>query len=317
MYVWASWFDAATVNGALSRFMSFSNPMRVVIGPWSHQGRFDANPFAAVGAPAEPAKAARDKQLMQFFSAHLKNNSSPAAREIRYYTLGENKWKTSDVWPPKGVEMRPWYLASANALAPSAPTDANASDAYTVDFTATTGERNRWRTQAQGEDVVYADRKEQDARLLAYTSAPLDTDLEITGSPIVTLHVSSTASDGAFFAYLERVDAAGRVTYITEGMLRAQDRAISTAQPPYPMPGPYHTYNRADAAPLVPGEVAEIQFALIPTSVLLRKGDRVRIAIAGHDASCFARCPATGTPVITVLRDATRASRIELPVVPR
>ncbi|MCC6154532.1 MAG: CocE/NonD family hydrolase [Candidatus Hydrogenedentes bacterium] len=317
MFVWVSWFDAATVSGALSRYNTFSNPMRVVIGPWSHQARFDANPFNAANATLELTKEKRDQQLIQFFSAHLKDSDAKEARQISYYTMGENKWKTTGVWPPKGVAPRAWYFSPNNALSPSAPADADAADTYRVDFTATTGERNRWRTQAQGEDVVYADRADQDKKLLTYTSPPLDADTEITGSPVVTLYASSTENDGAFFVYLERVDASGRVTYLTEGMLHARHRAVSNAPPQYAALGPNHSFNRADTALLTPGEVAEITFDLIPTSVLLREGDRIRVAIAGHDASCFARNPKTGEPTITMMRNAAHASRIELPIAAR
>lgn len=318
MFVWVSWLDAATVSGALSRYMTFSNPMRVVIGPWSHQGRFDANPFAPAVAELEVTKQTRDERLMRFFDAYLKDTPErTAGRSIEYFTMGENKWKSTETWPPSGVSTIPWYFAPNNALSPSAPAGLGASDSYTVDFTASTGASNRWRTQAQGEDVVYADRAEQDAKILTYTSAPLDADTEITGTPVVTLHLNSTESDGAFFVYLERVDAAGAVTYITEGMLRAQSRELSESQPPYALLGPNHTYTRADSAALVPGETAELRFELVPTSVLLRAGDRIRVAIAGHDASCFARYPTAGTPVISVMRDAARASRIDLPIAAR
>jgi len=57
--------------------------------------------------------------------------------------------------------------------------------------------------------VVYPDRAEEDRRLLTYTSKPLEEDTEITGHPVVTLYVTSTATDGAFFVYLEDVDEAG------------------------------------------------------------------------------------------------------------
>ncbi|MBL8968309.1 MAG: hypothetical protein JNG85_14980, partial [Spirochaetaceae bacterium] len=50
------------------------------------------------------------------------------------------------------------------------------------------------------------------------------------------------------------------------------------------------------------------------TSVLLRKGHRIRVAVAGHDASSFARIPAEGEVEIEVLRSAAFPSRVELPV---
>ena len=67
--------------------------------------------------------------------------------------------------------------------------------------------------------------------------------------------------------------------------------------------------------PLVPGEIAELKFGLLPTSVLIKKGHRIRIAIAGHDRSVFARIPANGTPTISVSRNSQSASFVELPVV--
>ncbi|HWO34771.1 MAG TPA: CocE/NonD family hydrolase C-terminal non-catalytic domain-containing protein, partial [Candidatus Acidoferrum sp.] len=74
--------------------------------------------------------------------------------------------------------------------------------------------QNRWATGFGGGDVVYPDRANEDRKLLAYTSVPLDSDLEITGSPVLTVQMSSTTSDGAIHAYLEDVAPEGRVTYL-------------------------------------------------------------------------------------------------------
>jgi predicted acyl esterase len=60
--------------------------------------------------------------------------------------------------------------------------------------------------------------------------------------------------------------------------------------------------------------VTEIRFKLYATSVLIEKGHRIRIAVAGHDGSVFARYPAEGTPVLTVQRNSVYPSHVELPV---
>ena len=66
---------------------------------------------------------------------------------------------------------------------------------------------------------------------------------------------------------------------------------------------------------VVPGEVAELEFELWATSVLFRKGHRIRIAVAGADADTFLRYPRDGTvPVLTVERNNHYASRVSLPV---
>ncbi len=206
-----------------------------------------------------------------------------------------------------------FYFGPAGSLGSAPPADDQA-DEYEVDFEATTGTTTRWQTLIGGIPVRYPDRREADERLLSYTSAPLDGDVEVTGAPVVTLWVTSDHEDGAFFAYLEDVAPDGRVTYITEGQLRAVHRRVSRQEAPYPVAGPYHSFCREDALPLTPGEPAELSFALFPTSVLFRRGHRIRVAVAGHDAGNFRRYPAKGQPRIRLHREPGRASRISLPV---
>jgi uncharacterized protein len=49
----------------------------------------------------------------------------------------------------------------------------------------------------------------------------------------------------------------------------------------------------------------------------VKKGHRLRIAIAGHDKGTFARIPLQGSPTIAVQRNRLNLSWIELPVVAR
>ena len=105
------------------------------------------------------------------------------------------------------------------------------------------------------------------------------------------------------------------MTYVDEGLLRVIDRKeVDPKSLPYKPLGPAHSFMRKDAEPLTPGEAARIRFALYPTSVLLRKGHRIRVALGGADASVFQRYPADGTPTWKIYRDAQRASFIDLPV---
>jgi len=315
MYVWVSWLDAGTVDGALSRFLTFSNPQKVIIGAWSHGGRRNADPFLPADAPPDPSSAEQHKMLVEFFDNHLKDDGSGIPeRGVTYCTLGEGGWNVTDTWPPAGFAAREWYFGADGLLTPDAPISETAADEYAVDFTATTGDSTRWHTQLGGGDVVYPDRAEEDKKLLTYTSLPMETDVEITGTPIVTLYAASTETDGAFHAYLEDVAPDGRVTYITEGIIRAIHRKVSEEEPPYVQLAPYHSYKKADGMPLVPGEVAEVTFNLYTTSVLIRKGHRIRIAVAGHDASWFARYPAEGTPTLHVQRNTRFPSKIVLPM---
>ena len=314
MFIQMSWHDAASVNGTLSRYLTFSNPQQVIIGPWSHGGDEHTDPFLDPETPTDPSEEAQLQAVIQFFDNYLKGEATtPLQSSISYYTLGAGSWQTTTTWPPPGVAEQHWYFAADGTLVSSPPAGAAGTDEYTVDFTASTGEASRWHTPLGG-DVVYPDRREEDGKLLTYTSAPLTADLQITGHPIVTLYVASTATDGAFFVYLEDVAPDGRVTYITEGVLRALHRQESEATPPFVPFGPYHSFSAAAGRPLTPGEVTKISFSLIPTSVIIKAGHQIRVAIAGHDASSFAPIAQESKPVITVYRNELYSSAITLPI---
>ena len=196
--------------------------------------------------------------------------------------MGEGKWKKTAVGPPAGTENQRWFFSEQNLLARIKPKNERDHDTYRVDFDVTTGDNNRWweMNSIVDQTVIYQDRSSTASRLLTYTSYPLAGDMEITGHPIITLYVTSTHTDGAIYAYLEDVHQDGRVTYITEGLLRFIHRKISNEASPFRLNIPYHTFNESDSMPLVPGETAEITFALLPTSVLIRKGHAIRVSIA-------------------------------------
>lgn len=315
---WASWMDAGTANGVLHRFMTLSNPQNAIIGAWSHGGPHDADPFNPVDTPPAPPIDVQHLEDLCFFDRHVRGRDHGVGTgALRYLTMNEGRWKTTPVWPPPGVTDERWHLAPEGALTRAAPPAGAAPAAYAVDFAHTTGPRNRWATNNGAGDVVYPDRAEASARLLAWTSEPLATDLEVTGQPVVTLHLAADRNDAALFVYLEDVAPDGRVTYVGEGQLRALHRAVSREAPPYAVIGPYHSFTRADAAPLVPGAPVEVSFALHPVSVLFRPGHRIRVALAGADAGTFARIPAEGPLALTVYQDATRPSSLLLPVMPR
>lgn len=131
---------------------------------------------------------------------------------------------------------------------------------------------------------------------------------------MVTLHVTSDHADGALFVYLEDVDPEGQSRYVTEGGLRLLHRRC-TENPDFVQATPYHSFAKADAAPMVPGESAEIRFELWPTSARIAAGHRLRLAIAGADADTFDPVPAEGKPTLEVAWGPARPSRLELPVI--
>ncbi len=315
IYSWASWVDAGTAQGVLHRFMTLSNPQRAVIAAWSHGARQDASPYNAVNHPLDPPPEEQRLEDLCFYEAYVRSEGGPS-HELVYKTMGEERWKKTTRWPLPDTRATSWYFREGGLLAPTPPV-AEGADEYRVDFGHTTGTRNRWATNNGAGDVVYADRAEADRKLLTYTTRPLDADMEITGHIVATLHLRSTHEDGAVFVYLEDVTPEGRVLYVAEGQIRLLHRKVSDQPSPYSTVGPYHSYAMADGAPMVPEETTEVTFALLPTSVLFRRGHRIRISIGGADADTFARIPAEGTPVWTLERSPARASHVVLPVIPR
>jgi putative CocE/NonD family hydrolase len=313
VYSYSGWFDGAYPHSAIKRYLTVSTAgSRLILGPWNHGGGWHIDP---IGRPTR-ASFDHDGELLRFFDHHLKGLDTGIAAEpqVHYFTMVEERWKSADGWPPPATTMS-YYLAAERQLGLDPPASDSSADEYAVDQTAGTGEHSRWHTQVTiGDAVRYPDRTEQDAKLLSYTSAPLDRPLEVTGHPMITLFVTSTASDGTFFVYLEDVDASGHVAYVTEGQLRAIDRRLSDSAPPYRQAVPYRTFKRTDARPLVPGEIAELVFDLLPTSYLFQQGHRIRVAIAGVDASHFAVLPG-GPPMVRVHRSRLYASRLDLPVI--
>ena len=311
---WGGWFDACTAEAVLKTFLTLKNYQRAVIGPWNHGASQNASPFQT---PASQ-RVMLQFEFLRFFDHYLKDIDTGLDNDKRlfYFTVGEERWKSTDKWPVAGTTMTSWYFNENNSLGEKQPTANGGEDRYTVNFDATTGTKNRWHTQVGGV-VVYPDRAEEDKKLLTYTTAPLEADLEITGHPVVSLFITSTHTDGAFFVYLEDVDENGKVTYLTEGELRALHRRISSEPSPTKLPIPYHTFLRKDALPLKPGEIAELRFALQPLSVLIKKGHRLRVAIAGHDKDTFIRIPAEGVPAISMQRNSRALSRIEVPIIKR
>jgi uncharacterized protein len=313
MMVWSSWMDAATTDGTLSRYLTFDTPQVAYIGAYSHGGRHDTDPTMPVDTQSAPASEKQWATIADFFDTYLRGGS-PAApkRMINYFTMGARTWQQTTVWPPIGTTKQLLYFGD-NASLTASQTGA-ASDQYAVDFTAATGKLTRWATQMGGGDVIYPDRRDADKKLLNYTSAPVPAPMTITGTPVVTAYLSTTATDGVVIAYLEDVAPDGRVTYITEGVLRLTNRKETDANLPYVTLGVNRSFRRADALPVTPGEVMHVRVPLYATSIQIKVGHRLRIALAGAADGQFDRTPKTGAVTWTLYRDAKRPSGVELPI---
>jgi uncharacterized protein len=311
MLIRAGWLDGGFAAGALARFVNQASHQQVEIGPWGHGGGSFADPLRPSGAlehePLSPGS--QDRRLVAFFARYLERDGQPEGRSLLSFgTLGSGAWQTVTSWPPAGAGIQRWHLGSAASLTREAGPAETVS--HRVDATASTGATNRWLAIDLDRAPAYPDRKQADDRLLAFTSEPLPADVRILGFPVVTVRMATSGTDGAVYVYLEDVDPDGEVTYLTEGGLRFVHR--STAGPAEPTRlGVPRTFARSDALPVIPGTPMDLAVQLLPISAVVPAGHRIRVALAGHDASCFTRY---GPAQETFTLELGRASHLDLPV---
>jgi hypothetical protein len=315
VYMTNGWYDIFTGD----MFFWYNNltvPKRLTIRPLDHseieENQFDLDYSA---------------EVHRWFDHWLKGLDSGIMDEppIHYYVMGAPKkeaWQTSNQWPLQNQKLTRFYFGKGKTgsitsvndgyLTTESPTASDAFDAYTVDYTTTTGKNSRW--TAVNWSRNYPDMRSNDKKALTYTTSPLESDMEVTGHPVVHLWLTTDAPDLDLFVYLEEVDRSGKSTYITEGNLRASHRKLSKA--PYNNLGlPFHSHYQSDLAPIPAGEPVELAFSLLPTSYRFHKGSTIRITVVCADADNFDTPVIDPAPNVHLLRNISHPSSIHLPIV--
>jgi putative CocE/NonD family hydrolase len=316
VYNSAGWHDLFTRDGLLWH-ANLTTPRRLHVRPLFHNEMGTKQSDLDFGAEAH-----------RWFDYWLKgiDNGIMDQAPIHYYVMDapeEKAWRTTEQWPLPNEQMTRFYLAEGKTgsvasvndgfLRTQSPSDPDAYDTYTVDYSTTSGVNSRW--SAVMKDGEYSALHANDEKALTYTTPPLENATEVTGHPVVHLWVTTDASDLDFFVYFEEVDSEGNSMYITEGNLRASHRALSEA--PFNNLGlPYQRSYEQDVEPIPAGEPVKLVFDLLPTSKLFHKGNRIRITVTCADADNFEASVLDPAPEIRLLRNATHASFVELPIIP-
>ena len=124
---------------------------------------------------------------------------------------------------------------------------------------------------------------------VALETAPMDADMEVTGPLAATFWVSSESEDMDLFLTLRHFDEAGNEIMetgqqgspvpVAKGWLRASHRELD---PELSMPGrPYHAHKRR--LYLKPGEIVKVDVEIWPTSMVFKKGHRLRLDVQPRD----------------------------------
>ena len=174
-----------------------------------------------------------------FFDLTLKGTPSAVLEsqpKVRYYTMGNNKWNSSDVWPPKGATPVTYYLASGGAantlngdgiLTLSKPAATTTPDKFTYDPMDPVPTLGGYRvgSDPQGRGGSFDQRKIEERKdVLVYTTAPFTEGTEVAGPITPTLYVSSDVKDTDFTVKIIDVYPDGRAFNLDESIQRMRYR---------------------------------------------------------------------------------------------
>lgn len=311
VYSYSGWFDGAYQHAAIRRFLTLSHPSnKLILGPWDHGGAHNVSPFVR-----KKSRFDHRAEILKFFDFHLLDLPTGIDREprVHYYTMGAETWRSSEEWPPDGLDEVRFHLAGDGRLTVE-PEAASGREDYDVDPALGSGPMSRWTALVGPTETatLYANHERFSNRSLSYTSPPLSAPLEVTGHPTVTLYLSADAGDAAVFVFLEDVAPDQSVRYVTEGSLRALHRRSIMESAPYDDAVPVRLYDRASGAPLDPGETVELSFDLLPTSYEFPTGHALRLSITGADADYFE--PVEGATTLRIRRGGEHPSVLNLPI---
>jgi putative CocE/NonD family hydrolase len=211
-------------------------------------------------------------------------------------------WRFENEWPLARTKYTKYYLSTETA---GAVDDAMHDLRLTSAPPAEDGEI----TFPSGPEAYARGRRGQPT--VTFVTDPLAEDVEITGHSNLVMWVSSETDDMDVFAYLRNMAPDGHVETATRGILKVSHRKLDPElSTPY---RPYHTHDQEQK--LEPGEVVPVEVEIWATSMIFRKGHRIRLDVQPHDGDhYFAAYKLKNNSIYT---GGERASYVLLPVVPR
>ncbi len=255
---------------------------RLVVGPWSHGsqgprqvGEMDFGKSAAVDFNA---------LMIRWFDYWLKGKPNGMMRTapVRYFMMGENRWRTAAAWPVPEAKPVPFHLisdggangASGNGrLVRKRPRDPG-SDRY--DYDPRDPVMSLFYESCQ--DAPYDQRRLDRRRdVLVYQTRRLRKGVRVVGRPEVVLHAASSARDTDFIVKLMDVHPDGFVHQVCYGIVRARFRA---------------GFDNPETLP--EGKIYQYRIPMLPTAVLFRTGHRIRLDVTSSDFPNFDRNHNTG-----------------------
>ena len=298
-YLVTGWWDLTFPGYLIDAFNRLDVPKKLLVGPWNH------------GQGGDP-------ELLRWFDYWLRDvdNGVMDDPQVHYGASepsGATQWKSAPRLPLPEARSRSHWLGANGTLSVSRP-NASMQIAYEVDHEVSLGTLSRHSYYSQDLYINTVDLNARAERCLSFTSEPLAEDIEITGWPAVQLELSTSSDRGAVVVTLEQIAADGSAAYLSEGFLNFAHRRVG--DDPGGHEGPvWHSWSKADLAPVNPGEAMDIQVEMYPVSCIVRAGERLRLTIAGADADNLVVPTQGDEATLTITIGGERASRLILPTV--
>lgn len=136
--------------------------------------------------------------------------------------------------------------------------------------------------------------------LLQFTTAPFETETEITGHLVAHLNVSVTADQGEItpsdidlFVTVRYIGPDGKEVFytgtagdpvpLTKGWLRVSMRKVNTEHHKHRPWLPHRDYTSKDVLPVIPGDVYPVDIEVWATNVIAEKGGRIVFEVSSGD----------------------------------
>jgi putative CocE/NonD family hydrolase len=199
----------------------------------------------------------------------------------------EIAWRDEHEWPLARTQWTRLYFdlgkSDAAALVPANPAT-TASRTYAATSLGTMGSTSAASSQVMGGGI-------KPGMGVSFETPPLPADLEVTGPLMANIWVSGATEDMDLFLTLRNFDTDGNEVLetgqqgtpvpVAKGWLRVSHRELD---PELTLPyRPYHAHRRR--LYLKPGEIVEVQVEIWPTSMVFRKGHRIRLDVQPRDGT--------------------------------
>jgi putative CocE/NonD family hydrolase len=298
-------------------------PAKLLIGPWTH-----IQAAAGSGLPADGVPVL-DHIALQWFDQYEKGMSAGADRlpNVTQYLWGHGHFVTASDWPNPQAAAQDWYLHGDQSLSAVQPAAGEAAtqvlqeplEGICSESTA------QWTAGLLGllSLPCFTNDNLAETLELKYDSAPMAQDFYLNGPLMADLWVSTTALDAGVAVRVDDVDGSGNAFALSNGLQTVSMRKLDTTRS-RTLDGeliqPWHSYTQDSVQSVAPGDLAEIQVEIFPTSAVIAKGHKLRIAVGAsdfpHGLPPLPDLVQSLAGVLSIHSDAAHPSKVVLPVVP-